>query len=183
VKIFIPIKFFCALFFCSLLIASPVCAFIGEIHVDVTPEKQAPAPPEDRSALWIRSGTRATLLVIDSKHRRTGVDYQTHKTLEEIPHSECETDFIENQYTGEPYSEVTERMTMRPAAKGVYELHLTGLQAGPYQVVIAALDRNGSSLPEKDLDGLISEGQKKVLRVTFDPSSDSILTVVEQAPH
>jgi hypothetical protein len=168
---------------CLVLGARCVYAEIGEIQVDASPEKQAPAAPTDGSALWIKSGTRATLLVVDSHQKRAGVDPKTHKTLQEIPNSTSEADFIENQYTGDPYAEVNQRITIQPAAAGIYYLRLTGLQAGPYEIVVSGQGSNGSSVPGKNLEGLISEGQVKVLQLRFNPGAQNIISFVEETPH
>lgn len=163
----------------GLILAFPVHAEIGEIDVNAGPPTTIPAPT-DASTLWINSGTFASLVVVDAHHKRTGVDAKTYNTLLEIPNSACDVDFTKNQYTGEEHSEVSERITFQPAVKGIYELHLTGLQPGPFEVRIAGLTSEGSSIPVKNLDGLISEGQVKIFKLLFDPSpTNNHLTVVE----
>jgi len=153
---------------------------IGEIDVQAGPPVSAPAG-KDGSGLWIHAGTRAYLMVIDSQGKKTGVDSKTQATVQEIPNSTCDADFMENRYTGDPHAEIDEHITIKPAVKGSYYLHLLGLQEGPYEVSIAALSREGSSLPSKDLDGLISEGQEKVFKLSFDPAPNTRLSVVEES--
>jgi len=155
---------------------------IGEIRVQAGPaETAAPPTPKDDSGLWFHSGTRAYLLVVNARGQRTGVDPLTQQTLQEIPGSACEADFIANRYTGEEHAELDERITLQPARRGTYDLHLTGLQPGPYEVSIAAQATGGSSLPSKDLDGLISEGQEKIFKLTFDPAPGSTLRVLDES--
>ena len=164
----------------GLLIAlNAFAAPIGEIDVRSGPPASRPTE-KDRSGLYIHSGTFASLLVTDVKGKRVGVDPKTKQTLQEIPNSACSTDFMANKYTGDEKSEVDEQITFEPAAKGIYLLHLTGLRDGPYALSISALSREGSSLPSKDLDGIISEGQEKIFKLSFDPAPNSQLTVVEE---
>ncbi len=166
----------------ALGLLGPVHAEIGEIHVNSGPSEEVPKPPQDHSALWIHSGTRIYLVLVDAKGKRAGVDPKTLATLETIPNSKCDREFIENRYTGDAQAELDQHLTLEPAKNGVYQLRLTGIQPGPYKIEISAQSKEGSSLPSKDLDGLISEGEEKTFRLSFDPSANSALTVVEEAP-
>jgi hypothetical protein len=161
-------------FFCV-----PVSAEIGEIRVEAGPPAQAPGIT-DRSALWLRAGTRVTVMLKDGQGRRTGVD-ASRKIFQQIPHSRCEVDFIENRYTGEQNYEASQRIGIEPVASGVYTVWVRGLQPGPYEVNISALATNGSSQPSKQLEGLISEGETKLFTLTFDPGAHTRLSVVEGA--
>jgi hypothetical protein len=167
-----------------LLIASlltfghPAIAQIGEIDVNAGPPAERPQP-KNHSALWLHAKTRVTVMLKDAKGRRTGVDPKTHKVVESIPDSSCQVDFMENPYTGEARYEADQRINLEPAAEGTYELEILGLQPGPYQILVSALANNGSSLPTKEIEGLISEGERKRLQLRFDPSPNSVITVVD----
>lgn len=168
--------------FALLLAMTPVHnAFteIGEITVDVNGTVPAPKAPRDDSTLWLKTGTRISALLIDSKGRRTGVDPTTFKILKEIPGSDCEVDFVTNPYTGEEHSEARERMTLIPAAKGTYKLLLKGLQTGPFDIAANSLSREGSSQPSKDLEGMISEGEEKTIRLSYDPAPNAQMSLIE----
>ena len=165
-----------------LSFASGSSAEIGEINVNAGPAEEK-AQPEDKSALWIESKTRAILLLIDDHGKRVGIDPKNRKTLHEIPNSQCETDFLTNRYTGEEQVGVYEHITMQPARRGRYKILLRGLQDGPFEVNISALSKEGSSLPYKQLEGLISEKEVKTFQLTYDSDSRSQLTVVESQKH
>ncbi len=160
-------------------------AQIGEITIDASSPNEAKLAPHDPSAVWIHSGSRIYLMLRDAQGHRTGVDAKTRKLRQDIPNSDCQADFIENQYTGDPVSELNERLTLQPAAKGIYTLDITGLQDGPFEINILAQSRNGSSLPSKQLEGLINEGQQKTFSLKFDPDAGSPLSIVEESskPH
>ncbi len=166
---------------CLLGMAAPAArapAEIGEIDVNAGPPPEK-AAPQSRSALWIESKTRATLLLADERGRRVGIDPKNRKTLQEIPNSQCETDFLTNRYTGEEQVGVYERITIEPAPSGRYRITLRGLQDGPFEVNISAQSDEGSSLPSKQLEGLISEGEFKTFRLSYDSEPHSQMTVVE----
>ncbi len=168
-----------------LAFISPLHAYkpIGEIDVNVpTTEKTTPLGQEDRSVLWIRSDTRVFVMVVDAKGRKTGVDWKTRKTLRHIPNSRCESEFIENPYTKET-DDLQENLTLEPAAKGLYVFHLRGLKPGPYTISLSALSRAGSSLPSREIEGLISEGEVKTFTLNFQPDAQQSLTVVDEPPH
>jgi hypothetical protein len=155
-------------------------AEIGEIDVNVpTQEKAAPAAPEDHSTMWIRSGSRIYVVVKDTKGRKVGVDPKTRKTLVEIPNSHCAADFVQNAYTGENDG-LDETITFEPAAEGRYTFLLTGMQPGPYLISHSALGRGGSSLPSKEVEGLISEGEQKMFTLNFQPEATNAFSVIEE---
>ncbi len=158
---------------------SSVFAQIGEIDVNAGPPAESATGPSDRSALWIESKTRVTLLVVDSRGRRTGVDPKTKKVLQEIPGSKCEVEAVENKYTGEAYVEAYERISIEPAPSTTYKFHILGLQDGPFEVNISALSRDGSSEPGKQVEGIISEAEKKSFVLTYDSSPNSHISVME----
>ncbi len=165
-----------------LVFAAGSRAEIGEIDVNAGPPMEKPQP-ENRSALWIESKTRATLLLVDHQGKRVGIDPKTRKTIQEIPNSQCESDFLTNPYTGEAQVGVYEHITMQPARPGRYTILLRGLQDGPFEVNISALSKEGSSLPYKQLEGLISEGEVKSFQLTYDSDPHSQLTIVESPSH
>lgn len=165
-------------FLLSVLAVAPLQAQIGEIEAHAGPPATS-ASSTDRSALWLDSQTRATVLLIDPKGRRVGLDPETQKPVKEIADARSEIDFVANRYTGEPQSEAYQRIGLEPAARGTYHVILRGLQGGPYEVNISAQSREGSSEPSKRLEGLISEGEVKRFQLTFDPAPNSSLSVVE----
>ncbi len=156
-------------------------AEIGEISVQAGPPAAAsPTRSTDPSALRFQVQTRVTLLVVDSKGRRTGYDPKTDRVLQEIPNSKCDVDFVPNRYTGAAHWEAYERLAIEPAPKGLYSIRVSGLQDGPFEINISALSNQGSSEPSKQVEGLISEGENKSFQLTFDPNPDQPLSVVEQ---
>jgi hypothetical protein len=167
------------------LLAATFCARayaeIGQIDVNSGPPAE-PFAAHDRSALWLKSGSRVTLLVRDAQGRRTGVEPKGFKVVKDIPDSSCDVDFTGNKYTGEEHSEADERISFDPAKKGNYSLVVHGLQPGPFQVSISALSSNGSSEPSKEVEGLISEGEDKVFKLTYDPAPNATLAVVDTSP-
>ena len=138
---------------------------------------ETPVAP-DRSTLWIRSGSRIYLMVQDAKGRKSGVDAKSRKTLEQIPHSQCAADFVQNQYTGD-YDGLDETITFEPAAEGRYTFVVKGMQPGPFLISLSALGRGGSSLPSKEVEGLISEGEEKVFTLHFQPEATNALSIIE----
>jgi hypothetical protein len=161
------------------LIASSAGADIGEIDIHSGPPAEPSSSHGDRSALWLKSGSRITLLVSDAQGHHTGVEPKGFKVVKGVPESSCDVDFIGNKYTGEEHAEADERITFDPAKKGVYTLLVHGLQSGPFQISISALARNGSSEPSKEVEGLISEGEDKVFKLTYDPAPNATLSVVD----
>jgi len=155
---------------------------IGEIDVHSGPPVVSEAPATDGSVLWVLSKTRITVMMLDSKGRRTGYDFKTDKTLTEIPNSECSVDFVPNQYTGDPHSEAYQRFTIQPATSGAYTIQVRGLQDGPFQIDISAQSTNGSSEPSKQIEGLISAKEMKTFRLNYDASPSMQMTVIEQTP-
>jgi len=168
--------------FLLLFSAVSARADIGEIDVNAGPPAEpAASVPQDKSALWLKSGTRVTLLVTDKQGRRAGVDPKTYGVLKDIPSSSCDVDFIQNQYTGDEHSEASERVTFDPAAKGVYTLLVHGLQSGPFEVSVSALSKDGSSEPTKEVEGIISEGENKIFKLSYDPAPNASLSVVDRS--
>lgn len=154
-------------------------AEIGEIDINAGPPASAPEPA-NRSALWLRSSGRATVLLIDSKGRRSGVNPKTRALHKEIPGTQADADLTINKYTGEGIEQVYQHIEIKPAPKGNYQVILRGVQPGPYEVNILALSSDGSSEPNKQLEGLISDGEEKRFQLHFDPAPNSALSVVEQ---
>ncbi len=166
--------------FCCIVSTQASFAEIGEIDVNVpTQEKAVPPTAPDRSTLWIRSGSRIYLVVQDAKGRKSGVESKSRKTLEQIPNSQCAADFVQNQYTGD-YDGLDETITFEPAAEGRYTFFLKGMQPGPFLISLSALGRGGSSLPSKDVEGLISEGEEKVFTLNFQPDATNAFSVIEE---
>jgi hypothetical protein len=166
----------------ALLLVTDAACQIGEISVDAGPPAERPrSPSQDRSALWLRAGTRVTVLMTDPQGRKTGVDPATRQILQNIPNSFSDVDYVENRYTGEKEAEAYQRINIEPAEKGEYVIEVRGLQPGPFSVNVSALSSNGSSAPSKELEGLISEGEKRTLRLTFDPAPNAGLTLVDAA--
>ncbi len=156
---------------------------IGEIDANVpAAEREAPPQAEDQSVLWIRSDSRVYVMVMDARGRKSGVDWKSRKTLQNIPNSRCEAEFIENQYTKET-DDLRVNMTLEPAAQGRYSFYLRGLKPGPYTISLSALSKQGSSLPSREIEGLISEGEDKTFVLDFQPEAQSALTIVEEPPH
>jgi hypothetical protein len=163
-------------------VLSPAWAQIGEISVDAGPTAERPkSSTTDRSALWLRAGTRVTVLMTDPQGRKAGVDPATRQIVQDIPNSFSDVDYVENRYTGEKEAEAYQRINIEPAAKGEYVIEVRGLQPGPFSVNVSALSSNGSSAPSKELEGLISEGEKRTLRLSFDPAPQAGLTLVDAA--
>ena len=79
--------------------------------------------------------------------------------------------------TGEPRSEVFQRISLSPAPKGTYEIRADGLQDGPFEIEIAALSSDGSSEPSKQVEGIISEKEGKLFRLAYDPAPKAQLSV------
>jgi len=170
---------------CVGLTATLAAAEIGEIDVRSGPAATAAAESTnaDRTALWIQTKTRITVVIVDAHGHRTGVDSSSYQTVQQIPNSDCEVNFVANRYPGEAHADAYERCTFQPAVSGTYTLNVTGLQDGPFQIDISPLSNNGSSEPSKQIEGLISAGERKTFHLRYDASPQAEMTVIEQKPH
>jgi len=142
------------------------------------PASRVPPPTSERdiSGLDLGVGNNATLLLTDSAGRRTGRDPVAGRILQEIPRSAYGEDAIDNDVTGEPATETTHLLGVFRPAEGEYDLLLTGLQTGPYELSVRAFSRDGADQPPILEKGNIQTLSSIRFRLIFSATAISTLT-------
>ncbi len=132
-------------------------------------------PPGDISALDVAAGDGVELLVTDPAARRTGLDPSTSSTIEEIPTSAYFRDQLMDDVTGEPATETGHICQIQQPLQGTYNVTVTGLSAGTFELSIRVFSQDGSAQPPIVISGIRGAGSVSAfqLQVTTPPGSTS----------
>ena len=121
----------------------------------------APAPlssPEDISELNLAIGDAAEFLIVDPSQRRTGYDPILGQVIEEIPNSVYFRDALIDDVTGALPTETTHLAHIFQPAPGTYQIIITGLKLGTYNLSTRMFSQDGSSQPDSTITGVAGPG-------------------------
>jgi hypothetical protein len=122
----------------------------------------------------------ATLLVTAPDGSRTGLDTTSGKVLKGAPGSAYQTsdNSIDTDTDSEAATETMYSVQTFLPADGIYTVTVEGLQLGPFNLVIQALDVNGNQLTHLSLPGIANIGSTATYQVKFAAAPGSNNTVV-----
>jgi hypothetical protein len=139
----------------------------------------------NRGALYVGVSPHAQLFVTDPTGLRTGITPATTNELEEISESVQFTDALTDDETDEPPTEATHFVYIDQPADGDYQLQVTGLTGGAFELNVRAFARDGSALPAELIEGTVAAGITTNVTVSFagaPPEPHDLAVVKMKAP-
>lgn len=137
--------------------------------------------PANVSRLDFDVGDGAEISVTDSSGEKTGYDLPTGNDLREIPQSSYERTFLSDLSTGLPATGTTHSIQVFQPISGTYNLSVTGLKVGAYQLTVAAYSPDGSRQPVVSVPGVMGSGSNSTYSVSFSPTMGSSASLVRTA--
>jgi hypothetical protein len=125
-------------------------------------------PEGDRSSVHLAVGGNVDFVVMDSSGRRTGVD--SGIDLREIPDSGYLLDSIHDEDVEERDFRPTHFVHFTKPEDSVYQLLLTGVEAGEYTLQVSTFAVDGTAQPAVKISGLVAPGGGVLLTLQVDTS-------------
>ncbi len=162
----------------ALSAASPTTTTTGPLIPTVT-RPDTSTSIIDSSEIDLAVGNNATFLVEDSAGHRTGKNFLSNDVLQEIPHSAYFEDHIGNTETGQAGTIVSHQAQILKPMEGTYLVTLTGLQPGPYDLVIRAFSIDGNGQPPLEGKGSIIRQGEITFQLVFSSARGRISTLTK----
>lgn len=136
-------------------------------------------PAGDVSGLDLQVGNAANILISDGNGRQTGFDPVSGSILKEIPGSSYFSGSTDNEETGDPGPQFHSIQIFQPAT-GNYNVAVSGLVAGTFEMDVAPYSQDGSPQPRFSLVGIATTNSTSVFAITYNsaPGSSSNVTRV-----
>ncbi|MFZ1220617.1 MAG: hypothetical protein WAO00_15085 [Chthoniobacterales bacterium] len=115
--------------------------------------------------LFVASGGRVRMLVLDPAGHRTGIDPVSGDPTEEIPNSAYFVDSLSDDVTGEE-GEASQSVYVEPPSIGRYEIRVTPSEDGPFSLLATTRSADGSRATLLSIDGIGVSGQTQVYYVS-----------------
>jgi hypothetical protein len=132
--------------------------------------------PSEVSTLELLVDDKADLFVTDGTGNSTGSDGTN--TTKQIPRSSYSQDFLTDNDTGLPATGVTHSVNLFQPAEGTYQITVTGLKLGTYNLFVAPFSRDGSAQPRQSIPGIAAAGLSRKFQITFLAAPGSSSAVV-----
>ena len=132
--------------------------------------------PSDVSQLEVWTDDSADLLVADPGGNLTGFDRTAAVIKKEIPRSSYGQDFVSDNDTGQA-SGVTHSINLFQPIQAAYQITVTGLKAGIYNLSIASFSTDGTRQPRALLAGIAAVASNSAFQVQFSPTPGSVPSV------
>lgn len=135
------------------------------------------ADPTDVSTLQVETDNNADLLIIDASGNRTGFDPESSVARKEIAQSSYGQDFLTDNDTGEAGG-VTHSVNVFQPSQGVYQISVTGLKLGTYNLSIASFSTDGVPQPRFSFAGITNVSSRTSFQIQFSSIPGATSTVI-----
>jgi hypothetical protein len=137
-------------------------------------------PAGDNSTLGLSTGGNGDLLVVDPTGKRTGFDPVSSMIVQEIPGSLYERNTLGSDEAFNEAAETAHSIHMQPIKDGDYGVIVTGLNLGPFTIVVRAFSQDASAQSPLVLNGIAGPGTQSNFQIhaASTASSSTIITRV-----
>jgi len=136
--------------------------------------------PTDVSTLEVSTDDNADLLITDALGSQAGFNPSTGTIKKDIARSSYSRDFLTDNDTGQPASGITHSINLFQPVVGGYDITVTGLKLGTYNLFLSPFATDGTPQPRSALVGITAVGSTASFSVQYSSSASgtSNVTVV-----
>jgi len=136
--------------------------------------------PPDVSTLEVATDNDAEVQISDADGNKTGFDPLCETEWHEIPRSSYGRDFIADNETGEQSSAMEHSINLFQPTPGRYEITVTGLSLGKYELLIGAFASDGTPHRRYAATGIAGPGSTTsfVVQYSNNNATETVVTCI-----